>query len=189
MWETAARVAPRYKYGPRSLQAFTIFFDLLVIGLGVTGWLRFAMAEYYTPPGYPTPWREDQNKIDSMIMAFWYVSHPPTTLGSYPGWEKKKSELMKDGSRIMHCVISVWGCSACCNCCGCGPNPSKTKKTAVTPAAVHPTQRQDLEQAGGPEPLPNYKQSTGLEEVEPTTIPEDPPSYPEAVRLPPHAST
>lgn len=79
LWETAARVTPRrYKYGPRSMQGFTIFFDLLVIGLGIPGWmLNFAMAEYYTSPGYPIPWRDDQNLLDSMIMAFWYVSQLP----------------------------------------------------------------------------------------------------------------
>lgn len=54
---------------------------------------------------------------------------------------------------------------------------------------AQPEQRQDLEQAGALEPPPNYKPSTGLEEVEPDAHPVDPPSYPEAVRLTPHASS
>ncbi|KAI7776229.1 hypothetical protein LA080_005675 [Diaporthe eres] len=132
VWETVARVVPRYQFGPRPLGPWTIFFDLLVIGLGIPGWLFFAMAEYQTDPSYPTPWRQDQDRAATMIIVF---------------------------------------CS---------------KQAAVTPAPTHLAQRQDLEQAGDPEPLPNYKQSTGLEEIEPAAVSADPPSYPEAVRLPRH---
>lgn len=83
--------------------------------------------------------------------------------------------------------MCIMGCSACCGCCGCGP--ASSKQAAVTPASVHPAERQDLEQAGDPEPLPNYKQSTGLEEIEPAAASVDPPSYPEAVRLPTQGKT
>ncbi|KAG6354510.1 hypothetical protein INS49_004527 [Diaporthe citri] len=64
--------------------------------------------------------------------------------------------------------------------------PERAGSKHVTSAPTHPAQRQDLGEAGDPEPLPNYKQSTGLEEIEPVTISADPPSYPEAVRPPPH---
>lgn len=88
--------------------------------------------------------------------------------------------------RILHCVMCIMGCSACCGCCGCGP-AGPAKEAAMTPAPVYAVERQDLEEAGATEPLPNYKQSTGLEEIEAEARPADPPSYPEAVRLAPRA--
>lgn len=51
-----------------------IFFDLLVVGLGIPGWFNLAMAEYYTDPSYPTPWSEDQSLAETMVVVFWYVS-------------------------------------------------------------------------------------------------------------------
>lgn len=151
---------------------------MLVIGLGIPGWLLFSMAEYYTDPSYPTPWREDQDHVATMVIVFWYVSHQRREELS---WVRITTNQRR--SRVFHSVMCIAGCSACCGCCGCGSGSTKSNKAALTTAPVQPAQRQDLEQAGGPEPLPNYKQSTGLEEIEPATNPEDPPSYPEAVRL------
>lgn len=73
VWEIISRLAPRRRPGPRPLGPWTIFFDLLVIGLGVPGWLFFAMAEYDTDPSYPTPWRDDQERAAMMVIVFWYV--------------------------------------------------------------------------------------------------------------------
>lgn len=180
MWDTVARLAPRHHFGPRPLGPWTIFFDLVVIGLGIPGWLFFIMAEYYTDPSYPTPWRDDQERAGTMVIVFWYVSHSQ---------QDTASDEVSNGrsTRILHCVMCIMGCSACCNCCGCGP--ANSKQAAAAPSPVHPAQRKDLEQADNPEPLPNYKQSTGLEEIEPAAVSADPPSYPEAVRMPPHKST
>lgn len=84
--------------------------------------------------------------------------------------------------------MAIVGCTACCGCCCFAPNPATSTKAAGTHATVQPAQRPDLEEYGAPEPLPNYKSSSGLEEVEPVTGPdEEPPSYPEAVRLGSHA--
>lgn len=74
VWETVSRLVPR-QFWPKPLDAWTIFFDLLIIGLGIPGWLFFAMAEYYTDPSYPTPWRDDQDRAATMVIVFWYVSH------------------------------------------------------------------------------------------------------------------
>lgn len=77
VWEIISRLAPRRHPGPRPLGPWTIFFDLLIIGLGIPGWLFFAMAEYYTDPSYPTPWRDDQERAATMVIVFWYVRSSP----------------------------------------------------------------------------------------------------------------
>ncbi|KAL1853178.1 hypothetical protein Daus18300_011917 [Diaporthe australafricana] len=157
LWETLARVAPRKQFWPKPLGPVTIFFDLVVIGLGVPGWLFFLMAEYNTDPSYPTPWGYDQDRAAMMVIVFW----------------------------VFHCVTCITGCSACCGCC-CFASTTPEQKEKAT--QIHPAQIQDLEQGGIDDALPNYKQSTGLEEIELDATPVDPPSYPEAVRLHPHTN-
>ena len=71
VWETVARLAPRIEFWPKPLGPLTIFFDLLVIGLGIPGWLFFAMAEYQTDSSYPTPWRDDQDRAATLVIVFW----------------------------------------------------------------------------------------------------------------------
>ncbi|KAG8164559.1 hypothetical protein KVR01_006477 [Diaporthe batatas] len=160
VWETLAYLTPRHRHGPKSLNFGLIFLDLLVVGLGIPGWYNFAMAEYYTSPDYETPWREYQGHAATMIMAFW----------------------------ILHCVMSIVGCSTCCGCCGIGSHPATAKATG-TPETVQPAPQPDLEGYGSSEPVPNYKSSSGLEEVEPVTSLDEPPSYPEATRLAPDAKS
>lgn len=75
MWETLAYLASLCKYRLLSLNLGLIFLDLVVVGIGIPGWYNFAMAEYYTDPDYPTPWRDYQNNAATMIIVFWYVRH------------------------------------------------------------------------------------------------------------------
>lgn len=74
VWETLARLVPRYRFGPKSLGHGTILFDLLTIGIGIPGWLFFMMAELNKEPSYPTPWRDDQDRAAMLVLVFWYVN-------------------------------------------------------------------------------------------------------------------